>query len=81
MKDYYDIYFLANTYRFDTRRLHEALFETLQNRGTAYDANTINSVCNFFEDKDMQIKWKNFMTNSLQSELDFENVLLTIGVF
>lgn len=38
MKDYYDLHFMATTFGFDGRVLQEAIMETLQNRGTVYDA-------------------------------------------
>lgn len=34
MKDYFDVYYLAYSFNFDGRKLQEAIFETLQNRGT-----------------------------------------------
>lgn len=56
MKDYFDIYQLATTYRFDGRKLQEAVFATLQNRGTSYDAATFERVGAFSQDLDMLTK-------------------------
>ena len=36
MKDFYDIYYIATTFDFEGRKLQEALYETLSNRGRAY---------------------------------------------
>ncbi|MBE6968569.1 MAG: nucleotidyl transferase AbiEii/AbiGii toxin family protein, partial [Ruminococcaceae bacterium] len=37
MKDFYDIYYLSQTFDFDGLKLQTAIQETLQNRGTAYE--------------------------------------------
>ena len=34
MKDFFDIYYLATTFDFDGRKLQEAIYETVTNRGT-----------------------------------------------
>jgi len=36
MKDFLDIYYMATTFNFDGRKLQEAIYETLTNRGTPY---------------------------------------------
>ena len=57
MKDYYDIYYLASMYSFDARKLQEAVFATLQKRGTNYMADTVIKVYGFDQNQDMQKKW------------------------
>jgi predicted nucleotidyltransferase component of viral defense system len=47
MKDYYDIYYLACTYHFEARKLQEAIFKTIQNRGTIYESNSLQKVAGF----------------------------------
>ncbi len=47
MKDFYDIYYLACSYGFEARKLQEAIFETLQNRGTVYEKNALERVGGF----------------------------------
>ncbi len=44
MKDFYDIYYLAMTFDFDGRKLQEAIYETLTNRGTPYEKDSITTL-------------------------------------
>lgn len=81
MKDYYDIFYLANTYSFDGRKLQEAIFETLQNRRTLYEADTFERVYGFINDKNMQLKWKHFIKGTLKMEIEFTDVINNIYSF
>lgn len=81
MKDYYDIFYLANTYSFDGRKLQEAIFETLQNRRTLYETDTFERVYGFIGDNDMQLKWKHFIKSTLKMEIEFTDVLNTMYSF
>lgn len=81
MKDFFDIYYLANTVDFDGRKLQEAIFETLQNRHTVYEQNSLSRVSNLINDKDMVIRWKSFCKKVLRFDLEFENVLVDIIKF
>ena len=78
MKDYYDIYYLANTYIFDGRKLQEAVFETLQNRGTPYESDTLVYVQNFSQDNTMLFKWNQYKKDTLKIDIDFKEILDTI---
>lgn len=81
MKDYYDIYYLASTYTFDARKLQEAVFATLQKRGTNYTSNTVIRVCQFDQNQDMQTKWRQFVTRTEYINVGFSEVLQTINQF
>ncbi|MBV7276702.1 nucleotidyl transferase AbiEii/AbiGii toxin family protein [Clostridiaceae bacterium UIB06] len=81
MKDFFDIYYLANTVDFDGRKLQEAMFETLQNRHTVYEQNSLSRVFNLINDKDMVKRWKSFCKKILRFDLEFENVLADIIKF
>jgi len=81
MKDYYDIFYLANTYSFDGRKLQEAVFQTLQNRRTAYEADSLKKVYDFSKDKDMLLKWRHFIKGTLKIELEFTEVIEVIYSF
>lgn len=81
MKDYYDIFYLANTYSFDGRNLQEAIFETLQNRRTLYEADSFKRVSGFSKDKAMQLKWNNYIKNTLKMEIEFVDVIETMYSF
>ncbi|NLP23819.1 MAG: nucleotidyl transferase AbiEii/AbiGii toxin family protein [Syntrophomonadaceae bacterium] len=50
MKDFYDIYYLATTFDFDGRNLQKAIFETLSNRGTPYEEDSVVVVARLVKD-------------------------------
>ena len=60
MKDYYDIYYLANKFDFDGATLTKALKKTFENRGHAFTVEQFEQVMNFADDSAMQKKWKAF---------------------
>lgn len=54
MKDYYDIYYLANKFDFDGATLTEALRKTFENRGHTFTAEQFEQVMAFDSDDAMQ---------------------------
>ena len=60
MKDYYDIYYLANKFDFDGVVLTEALKKTFENRGHMFTVDQFEQVMAFENDEAMQKKWKAF---------------------
>lgn len=54
MKDFYDIYYLSKTFDFEGAQLQEAIFETLQRRGTPYERGSFMRVVALADDEDMQ---------------------------
>lgn len=81
MKDFYDIYFLANKFNFDGRRLQEAIFETLQNRGTIYDKDVFRNIVNFLEQDDMNMKWRYFLRKLGAVKPAFSEVMRLFDAF
>lgn len=81
MKDFYDIWYLANYFDFEGRKLQEAIFETLQSRGTIYEANTFSNITGFDKDRDMQIKWRKFIRRLRLPEPEFRDVLRLLNCF
>jgi len=81
MKDFFDIYYLARTFDFDGAKLQSAIFETLQNRGTSYEKDSFKRIIQLADDEDMQSKWKYFLKNIKNSELEFTTVINEIAVF
>lgn len=75
MKDFYDIYYLSNMFDFDGRKLQEAIFETLQNRGTSYSRDSLNQITELANDTEMITKWNYFLRTIKMSELDFCEVV------
>ena len=81
MKDYYDIYYLANKFDFDGKVLNEALRKTFSNRGHNFTEEQFNQVMCFDDDAAMQKKWKAFVRKIDTKTDDYSTVLKTIKAF
>jgi predicted nucleotidyltransferase component of viral defense system len=81
MKDFYDIYYLAHTFDFEGSSLQKAIFETLKNRDTPYNRDSINTVVELAKDSDLQIRWKQFIRRIKLPELGISDVLQGMDVF
>lgn len=81
MKDYYDIYYLANKFDFDGEVLTEALKKTFENRGHAFTIEQFEQVMRFADDSAMQKKWKAFCHKIDTQTDDFNTVLKIIEMF
>lgn len=81
MKDYYDIYYLANKFDFDGAVLTEALKKTFENRGHIFSVEQFEQVIGFDKDEAMQKKWKAFTRKIDTKADDFGTVLKSIKEF
>lgn len=81
MKDYYDIYYLANKFDFDGKILTEALKKTFANRGHNFTVEQFEKVLTFGNDDAMQKKWKAFCKKIDTKTDDYNTVLRTIKAF
>lgn len=81
MKDYYDIYYLANKFDFDGKVLTEALRKTFVNREHNFTIEQFERVMRFDEDATMQKKWKAFVRKIDTKTENFGIVLGTIKAF
>ena len=81
MKDYYDLYYLANKFDFDGVTLTEALKKTFENRGHPFTVEQFEQVMTFGSDDAMQKKWKAFCRKIDTKTDDFDTVLRTIKAF
>lgn len=81
MKDYYDIYYLANKFDFDGATLTKALKKTFENRGHTFTVEQFEQVMAFAENETMQKKWKAFCRKIDTKTADFNTVLKTIKEF
>lgn len=81
MKDYYDIYYLANKFDFDGNVLTEALAKTFENRGHTFTLKQFEQVMSFADDSAMQKKWKAFVRKIDAKTDGFDAVLMTIKTF
>ena len=81
MKDYYDIYYLANEFDFDGAVLTEALKKTFENRGHVFTIEQFEQVMAFENDEAMQKKWKAFCRKIDTKTDSYSTVLCTIRSF
>ena len=81
MKDYYDLYYLANKFDFDGAVLTEALRETFANRNRQFTAEQFEQIIAFDTDDGMQKKWKAFTKKTGIKVDDFKLVLVNINNF
>ena len=81
MKDIYDIYYLANMFDFDGQALQQAIFETLQNRGTDYEKNSFDRVIALAEDSNIQVRWRQYLRRMKMPEMDLSEVMTAIDQF
>ena len=81
MKDYYDIYYLANKFDFDGNILSNALRKTFENRGHAFTTEQFEAVMSFADDEGMQKKWKAFCRKIDVKTDNYSIVLRTIQKF
>lgn len=81
MKDYYDIYYLANKFDFDGATLTKALKKTFENRGHIFTVEQFEQVMGFDRDGAMQKKWKAFVRKIDTKTDDYGTVLKTIKEF
>ena len=81
MKDYYDIYYIANKFDFDGKLLTEALKKTFANREHGFTVEQFEQVIGFADDDAMQKKWKAFVRKIDAKTDDYCTVLKTIKAF
>ena len=66
---------------FDGRKLQEAISETLQNRGTSYNRNSMQQIAGFVNDSEMVAKWKRALKDIKNPDLSFDEVVESIVNF
>ena len=81
MKDIYDICYLSSIFDFDGWTLRQAIFEALQNRGTAYERGSFNRVIALAGNKDIQVRWRQYLRRLKMTELPLEEVMVCIDRF
>lgn len=81
MKDYYDIFFLADKFEFDGATLTDALRETFRNREHGFLIEDFRHVMTFSDDETMRSKWRAFCNKINIQEKDYGVVLETINRF
>ena len=81
MKDYYDIYYIANKFDFDGKLLTKALKKTFSNREHSFTLEQFEQVMGFDNDVAMQKKWKAFVRKINTKTDNYSTVLKTIKNF
>ncbi len=81
MKDYYDIYYLATHFEFDSDTLAEAMRKTFENRNHHFTMEQFNQVIAFGDNESMQKKWQAFVHKIDTKTDDYSTVLKTIKAF
>lgn len=81
MKDLYDIYYCSHSFDFDGRVLLEAIFETLQHRGTVYEKDSMEQIRAFASNQFLQNMWNNYNPGAGIEKPDFAVVLAQICRF
>ena len=81
MKDYYDIYYIANKFDFNGGVLTEALKKTFSNREHNFSPEQFKQVISFADDAAMQKKLKAFVRKINTKTDDYSTILKTIRIF
>jgi predicted nucleotidyltransferase component of viral defense system len=81
MKDFYDIFYLAQTFNFDGLELGKALKETLQNRKTEYDEESFTRLVQLADNNDIQVRWRYFQKTINKVGLFLPEVMCLIDKF
>jgi len=81
MKDFYDIYYLAQTFDFNGIVLQTAVKETLKNRGTPYTTQSFDRILTLSQDADIQTRWRYFLKKIDAKNLVFDTVMHMIEIF
>ena len=81
MKDFFDIYYLSRMFDFDGRKLQEAIWQTIQHRGTVYEANSFDRISAFADNAFLSAQWTRFQP-SMQVQLpEFVSILYRLKEF
>lgn len=81
MKDYYDLYYLANKFDFDGTVLTEAIKKTFLNREMHYTIEQFEQIMTVDTDDGMQQKWNNFARKLNMKSDSFQTILGVIRSF
>lgn len=81
MKDFYDIYYWSQMFSFDGRVMQEAVFQTLQHRGTSYEKDSIEQIKAFVQNEFLLTLWRNYNPGVGLEKPDFISVLEQIVRF
>ena len=79
MKDFFDVWFLARTFRFEASALGAAIHATFKRRGTALDPEAFEVMIGDLSSDSKRTQWRAFLKKGgLEAPLDFAEVLAAI---
>jgi len=78
MKDFYDIFIISDIKNFDGRVLQEAIFSTLQKRGTPLEANPAVFTHKFIKDKTRLRRWEGYLKRIGKNVIEFPRVIIEL---
>ncbi len=81
MKDFFDIYYLSSMFDFDGRKLQKAIWQTIQHRGTAYEANSFDRITAFGDNDFLSAQWTRFQPSMHVQLPEFALTLYRIKEF
>jgi hypothetical protein len=80
MKDFHDIWYLANTFEFDGDSLSNALEKTTNNRGTVYEKDSFDRIIRLMDNKVIVTRWGVFIKKQSIS-IEFSKAIEVIDLF
>lgn len=75
MKDFFDIYYLSGAFDFEGRKLQEAVFRTLEHRGTIYESDSFERIKDFKNNTSMMKLWNNYQSGMREEKPNFDVVI------
>ena len=75
MKDFFDIYYLSGVFDFEGRKLQEAIFRTLEYRGTIYESYSFERIRDFKNNTSLLKLWDNYQSGTREDKPDFNVVI------
>ena len=75
MKDFFDIYYLSGVFDFEGRKLQEAIFRTLEYRGTIYESDSFERIRDFKNNTSVLKLWDNYQSGTREDKPDFNVVI------
>ncbi|MCT4612122.1 MAG: nucleotidyl transferase AbiEii/AbiGii toxin family protein [Clostridia bacterium] len=80
MKDFYDIWYLANMFEFSKKQLNKAITETIKNRNTVCSENYMNRIEQMSNNQIILRRWKSFASKN-DIEIEFSDAVNLIKKF
>ena len=81
MKDFHDIAYLAQSFDFEGQRLQEALSQTLRNRGTLFESDSLDKIVRLADDPAIQVRWRHFQKIIHGNDTSLNEVIGIIDIF